>query len=304
MNENTNTQPAVSAEPVCSTCGGHGMIGGPSFYAPDEGGVPCPDCAVSEIGIPTSEPVAWVEVIDRHEGPYNFNGMALLDSGKHLLYTEHQPDRAAELEKELRIRTIELTAAHEATKCLGADADRLRGERDRLTAEVERLHAEIDRIRSKVFSATICHPRGVQPLLEEALSGAATSPMTAAARDVLAERARQIKAGYSDIDDQQINDELAAMACFYAMPPGARDWPAEETGYGATFGVAIVPDGWFPETGNRRRELVKAGAMVLAEIERLDRASASDRLLNCCDTPAYCSSVRRCTREDGKEAQS
>lgn len=31
-------------QPVCPTCSGHGMIGGPSFYAPDEGGVPCPDC--------------------------------------------------------------------------------------------------------------------------------------------------------------------------------------------------------------------------------------------------------------------
>jgi hypothetical protein len=28
----------------CSTCNGTGMIGGPSFYAPDEGGERCPDC--------------------------------------------------------------------------------------------------------------------------------------------------------------------------------------------------------------------------------------------------------------------
>ena len=28
----------------CQTCNGTGMIGGPSFYAPDEGGEPCPDC--------------------------------------------------------------------------------------------------------------------------------------------------------------------------------------------------------------------------------------------------------------------
>lgn len=32
------------------------------------------------------EPVAWVDVKDRHEGPYEFHGMALLDSGKHHLY--------------------------------------------------------------------------------------------------------------------------------------------------------------------------------------------------------------------------
>lgn len=32
---------------VCSTCNGHGMIGGPSYYAPDEGGEPCPDCVAA-----------------------------------------------------------------------------------------------------------------------------------------------------------------------------------------------------------------------------------------------------------------
>ena len=33
---------------VCETCSGWGMIGGPSFYAPDEGGEPCPDCSASQ----------------------------------------------------------------------------------------------------------------------------------------------------------------------------------------------------------------------------------------------------------------
>lgn len=97
----------------------------------------------------------------------------------------------------------------------------------------------------------------------------------AAARDVLAERTRQIRAeGYELAhDDEHVNDELAALACFYAMPPATRDWPAEETGYGATFGSAIVPADWETRTGDRRRDLVKAGALILAEIERLDRAA-------------------------------
>ncbi|MBF0675547.1 hypothetical protein [Pseudomonas sp.] len=43
------------------------------------------------------QPVAWVEVKDRHEGPYEFHGIELLDSGKHYLYaapiaqTEQKP---------------------------------------------------------------------------------------------------------------------------------------------------------------------------------------------------------------------
>lgn len=32
-------------KPACMTCGGSGWIGGPSFYAPDEGGEECPDCS-------------------------------------------------------------------------------------------------------------------------------------------------------------------------------------------------------------------------------------------------------------------
>lgn len=31
--------------PKCPTCNDHGMVGGPSYYAPDEGGEPCPDCS-------------------------------------------------------------------------------------------------------------------------------------------------------------------------------------------------------------------------------------------------------------------
>ena len=42
-----------------------------------------------------AEPVAWVEVIDRDEGPYEFHGQKLLPRGKHSLYL-HPP--AAEMQ--------------------------------------------------------------------------------------------------------------------------------------------------------------------------------------------------------------
>jgi hypothetical protein len=35
--------------PTCATCNDHGMIGGPSFYSPDEGGEPCPTCSGTRI---------------------------------------------------------------------------------------------------------------------------------------------------------------------------------------------------------------------------------------------------------------
>ncbi|WP_199797941.1 hypothetical protein [Pseudomonas aeruginosa] len=93
--------------------------------------------------------------------------------------------------------------------------------------------------------------------------------------DVQAERRRQVTAeGWTpEHDDEHACDEIAAFACFYAMPPAARDWDTSSTGYGDTLGEAILPEGWEPKTGDRRRELVKAAALILAEIERLDRAA-------------------------------
>jgi len=118
------------------------------------------------------------------------------------------------------------------------------------------------------------HPVGDSMALLN-LASFASFAKTAAAHDVLVERWRQVEAEGYDVgnDDGHVLGELGAYAAFYAMPPAARDWPAEETGYGATWGEAIVPADWTPpKPGDRRRELVKAGALVLAEIERMDRA--------------------------------
>ncbi|WP_426106328.1 hypothetical protein [Massilia sp. TSP1-1-2] len=111
------------------------------------------------------------------------------------------------------------------------------------------------------------------------LAGAPVSVPTsgAAGRDVLAERRRQVdvKDWTPEHDDHHPSGEIAAFAAVYAMPPEARQWPASETGYGPTFGIALCPQDWQPKFGDRRRELVKAGALILAEIERLDRASVT-----------------------------
>ncbi|MEY1592661.1 hypothetical protein AB3K92_27985 [Burkholderia sp. Bmkn7] len=108
-----------------------------------------------------------------------------------------------------------------------------------------------------------------------------TSPeVTDAVVDVRAERRRQIteKGWTVEHDDEHACGEIAALAAYYAMPAGVRDWPAADTGYGATFGQGILPEGWSAKIGDdRRRELVKAGALILAEIERLDRAAALAR---------------------------
>ncbi|WP_236247393.1 hypothetical protein [Pseudomonas tohonis] len=96
---------------------------------------------------------------------------------------------------------------------------------------------------------------------------------TAAERDVLAERRRQVEAKdwTYDHDDTYRDGELAAAAASYAIdacgitmgaghgpnPPSTWPWPRKW---------------WKPSTP--RRNLVKAGALILAEIERIDRATS------------------------------
>ena len=91
-----------------------------------------------------------------------------------------------------------------------------------------------------------------------------------AAIDVLAERRRQIEGeGWTrEHDDKWTNGELAIAAACYA---GATDMtidinPAALWPWGAYW--------WKPTT--YRRDLVKAAALIVAEIERLDREQARD----------------------------
>ncbi|WP_231747047.1 hypothetical protein [Burkholderia sp. BDU5] len=90
--------------------------------------------------------------------------------------------------------------------------------------------------------------------------------MTKAAHDVLAERRRQVdQEGWTPAHDDQYGDhEMSCAAGCYAMctlaypagdPPPAWPWAA---------------DWWKPTT--HRQNLVKAGALILASIEQIDRA--------------------------------
>jgi len=96
-------------------------------------------------------------------------------------------------------------------------------------------------------------------------------PISRAEFDVIFERERQmLEEGWSaEYDDQYILDELARAAAIYATPPISRiHWDGEPAP--ATW--PWDPKWWKPT--DRRRDLVKAGALILAEIERLDRAAA------------------------------
>lgn len=84
---------------------------------------------------------------------------------------------------------------------------------------------------------------------------------------IATERRRQIESeGWNRFhDDKHTNGEMAVAASCYAMPPEigmrAERWPWN-------------PSWWKPTPDDRIRELVKAGALIVAEIERLQRVAS------------------------------
>lgn len=97
---------------------------------------------------------------------------------------------------------------------------------------------------------------------------AAVDELSGAARDVLAERKRQIEVeGWTPArDDVYAMGALAKAAACYAAEAGFQN---TEGGIPSMWPWAAA---WWKPT-NARRDLIKAGALILAEIERLDRAA-------------------------------
>lgn len=90
---------------------------------------------------------------------------------------------------------------------------------------------------------------------------------TQAASDVLAERARQIAVeGWTPAhDDEHDGGELARAGAAYALMATQEHKASRVPGW-----WPWSLDCWKPKS--RREDLVRAGALILAEIERLDRA--------------------------------
>jgi hypothetical protein len=107
--------------------------------------------------------------------------------------------------------------------------------------------------------------------------------LTKAAQDVLAERARQVSAeGWTpEHDDEHKHGELARAAAFYSLcaegppKPGVPHEIHQTRRWDFNILAAIWPRSWnWPTPKDRRRNLVRAAALLLAEIERSDRADA------------------------------
>lgn len=110
-----------------------------------------------------------------------------------------------------------------------------------------------------------------------------TADMSKATEDVLAERQRQIEAeGWTEEHDDRHDDRSLALAgSCYAQQYVGRAWLLEAYSDGEErYQLDKMPDDW-PDSWdeewwkpkNPRRDLVRAAALLIAEIERLDRAA-------------------------------
>lgn len=100
--------------------------------------------------------------------------------------------------------------------------------------------------------------------------------MPDAITDVVRERARQIAVeGWTpEHDDAHIDGQLAQAAACYAHE-AARTDRTDPRRDGAPLSWPWSRDWWKPK--DRRHDLVRAGALIIAEIERLDRIDAARR---------------------------
>ena len=132
-------------------------------------------------------------------------------------------------------------------------------------ARYEERIAELEEAEQKLCAANVTLDARAE-LAERQLAEMGSRTFTTAATDVLAERQRQITAeGWTpEHDDEYQHCEMAVAAACYIMAdddpradvPELWPWPSE----------------WWKPT-DVRRDLVKAGALILAEIERIDRAA-------------------------------
>lgn len=106
---------------------------------------------------------------------------------------------------------------------------------------------------------------------------AARRTIEGAAGDVIAERQRQVETeGWTpEHDDEHAKGEMARAAACYVLVAAATLAPLKTAARHVVEWLWPWDARWWKPT-DRRRDLVKAGALIIAEIERLDRAALSN----------------------------
>ncbi|KUG39280.1 hypothetical protein AAU60_05905 [Acinetobacter johnsonii] len=104
-----------------------------------------------------------------------------------------------------------------------------------------------------------------------------------AIKDVINERQRQINQEFysTENDDEYKQNELLRAAVCYAENVVRRGWVFDSNFGPDVYQEEEVPDLWpwdldFWKPRNPRRDLVRAAALLIAEIERIDRSTGAN----------------------------
>lgn len=201
----------------------------------------------------TAEPAARYECRKRHE-----NGM-LLDWMPLDVDSDEEAERYMNYGEKGEWRKIAAPAPQQAAPLTDAPE---------LIAKLERVSKWINKfpVPTEGATAMMRHIHDVQVRLLSAGSAASAGDATQAARDVLAERRRQVEAeGWTpEQDDDYADGQLSMAAACYAVQ-------GDTPNYGAPDDWPWNKEWWKPTTD--RRNLVKAAALIIADIERIDRAA-------------------------------
>lgn len=154
-----------------------------------------------------------------------------------------------------------------AALCLASDLDmHAAGE-----VELARIWTKVEKIRAKQAAKPRHSP------LPAAKGQEPADALTNAARDVLAERQRQISVeGWTpEHDDEHTDGSLSIAAACYALVDVNRARPGALSPYFLWKFTGWAASWWKPK--DRRSNLVRAGALIVAEVERIDRAALASQ---------------------------
>ena len=194
-------------------------------------------------------------------------------------YIEELNHRIGLLKIEVRNLRIRNEVLQTCIKKIKKTYSTLQMAKDAIAEEFNKLSERLQKENIKLKNSNATYEQNNNFLIKIFLGAL---PMSIAAIDVIKERQRQVveEKFSAEHDDKYFNEELSTAAACYALTDEARDCMVSvenlclkqyEKGLLKEFIWPFKKEWWKPSPDNRRRELIKAAALIVAEIERLDR---------------------------------
>lgn len=194
-----------------------------------------------------------------------------IDSDYFAVVTD-SPNCGREVQSEHSVTEVALMAAGIIEQLI-AQLEAAQKERDDLREKVNQADSEWHKMADRILSAGKRAEKA-----EAALSAANERTLAPVILEIANERLRQISVeGWTpEHDDQHSSGELAGAAGYYAKHVNARQWcfknnPDDYQCEPEPSGWPWAAEWWKPK--NPRSDLIRAAALIVAELERLDRAS-------------------------------